>query len=152
MTIQLPKRYKHLIGQIPEEDLVLVAYLHHVKKQYPEYDYYSIWTYDISVILGILRPGITPASYFKNLTKVFRVAYVSDNKVDIKFINWEPEEVEYTLTSFRNVILWSYILDQDSLGEHEHNKPYHRYVAMARPDIRHLVSALKTQFREYDRN
>ena len=150
MTITLPKRYSYLIDQINEEELLLIAFMHLVKKQYPDHDYYSIWQYDVTTILGVLRTGDSPAFMFKNLTSVFVVAMTSDYKFDMKFKHWEPEEVEYQLQSFRSIVVWSHILDQGALAEYEHNIPSETFWLVANPGQRNFVSTIKLHYKKYD--
>jgi hypothetical protein len=149
MTIQIPKRYSYLIGQISEEEILLIAFMHYVKKQYPNHDYYSIWQYDITTILGVLRTGEGPAFMFKNLTRVFNVAMVSDYKFDMQFKHWEPEEVDYQLESFRSIVVWSYILDQGALAEYEHNIPSKTFWLVPNPGNRNFVGTIKAQYKDY---
>jgi hypothetical protein len=150
MTIQIPKRYSYLIGQISEEELLLIAFMHYVKKQYPDHDYYSIWQYDVTVILGVLRTGEGPAFMFKNLTGIFNVAMTSDYKFDMQFKHWEPEEVDYQLESFRSIVVWAYILDQGSLAEHDRNIPSETFWLVPNPGNRNFVGTIKSQYKEYD--
>lgn len=149
MTIQIPKRYSYLIGNASEEELLLIAFMHHVKKQYPDHDYYSIWQYDVTAILGVPRTGDSPAFMFKNLTRIFVVAMTSDYKFDMKFKHWEPAEVDYELQDFRSVVVWSHILDQGPLAENDRNIPSETFWLVANPGKRHFVSSIKTKYRDY---
>jgi len=150
MTVQIPKRYIYLVGQVTEEELLLVAFMHYVKKQYPDHDYYSIWQYDVTTILGVLRTGEGPAFMFKNLTSVFVVAMTSDYKFDMKFKHWEPDEIDYELQDFRNIVVWSYILDQGALAEYDHNTPSKTFWLVPNPGNRNFVAAIKAKYKDYD--
>ena len=150
MTIKLPLRYQHLINKISEDELMLIAFMHLLKSRDPDTNWFSIYKYDLLLIANNLGGQATPSFIFRNLNQVLRAAYVSDHKLDIRFKHWDKREIDYSIKKYRNIIVWSFILDQGSLNETETNRPSETYLLHANPKTKHFVAALKKYSKPYD--
>ncbi len=152
MIVKFPKRYAHLIPKLNEQELMLIVFMHMLKMKYQDTDWFSVWKYDVSIILAEVGPAASPAFMFKNLTSVFKAAWTCNHKLEIKFKRWDREEIDYEIKHIRNVILWSYILDQGQTGTYiEYKKDIlnDSYWNVAALNKRHMASALK-RFERYD--
>lgn len=153
MIVKLPKTVESLINELPENDIMFIAFMHMLKTMYPNYTWFHIWRYDAAVIVNAFATGMLPNSMFKRLRKIFTIGLVNDTRLDVKFIVHTEKEFDYEITDYRNVVLWSHILDQGSTGnynEYPHNIPKSTYVSVAAKEKRHFVSALKSQAKVYD--
>ena len=151
MTIQLPKTVQHLVGKVSEEKLVLIALLHELRKEYGV-EWYSLYRFDITTIVSEGLRYNDPHKIFGGLTNVLRVRYCNDIKLDIKLKRWTPEEFEYKLEDFRNVITWTHILDQGKLEETEANRVAHSWTQRSGKHFENLSRLLKIHYKEYERN
>ena len=151
MTIQLPKTVHHLIHKVSEEKLVLIALLHKLRKEYGD-EWYSLYRFDITTIVSDGLRFDNPHKIFEGLTQIVRVRWCSDHKLDIKLKRWQNQEFEYKLNDFRNVIIWTHILDQGKLEETEANKPSSTWTRRSGKNYENLSRLLKIYYLEYERN
>jgi len=151
MTIQLPKTAHHLIHKVSEEKLVLIALLHKLRKEYGV-EWYSLYRYDITTIVTDGLRFDNPHKIFEGLTSVVRVKYYNDSKLDVKLKRWTNQEFEYKLDDFRNVIIWTHILDQGKLEETEDNIPAACWIKRSGKNYENLSRLLKKYYLEYERN
>jgi len=151
MTIQLPKTVQHLTQKVSEEKLVLIALLHKLRKQYGV-EWYSLYRFDITTIVSEGLRYNDPHKIFSGLTSVVRVRYCSNIKLDIKLKRWTTEEFEYKLEDFRNVIIWSHILDQGQLEETDANRTSKSWEQRSGKNFENLSRLLKIHYLEYERN
>lgn len=146
MIVKFPKRYAHLIPKLDEKKIMLVVFMHMLQSKYQDTEWFSVWKYDFAVIVALNGHPSSPHFMFKDLTQVFKAAYVCDHKIEVKFKHWDPEEIDYEIREYRNIILWSYILDQGQTGtyiEYQKDILNETYWNVAAFNKRHLVSALK---------
>lgn len=151
MTIQLPKTVQHLTQKVSEEKLVLIALLHKLRKQYGV-EWYSLYRFDITTIVSEGLRYNDPHKIFTGLTSVIRVRHCNDIKLDIKLKRWTNEEFEYKLEDFRNVIIWSHILDQGQLEETDANRTTKSWEQRSGKNFENLSRLLKIHYLEYERN
>ena len=149
MTIQLPKTAHHLIHKVSEEKLVLIALLHKLRKEYGV-EWYSLYRYDITTIITDGIRFDNPHKIFEGLSSVIRVRYASDTKLDVKLKRWQDQEFEYQLQDFRNVIIWTHILDQGKLEETEELPAC--WQRRSGKHFENLARLLKKYYLEYERN
>lgn len=132
-----------------EEKLVLIALLHKLRKEYGV-EWYSLYRYDITTIVTDGIRFDNPHKIFEGLSSVIRVRYASDTKLDIKLKRWQDQEFEYKLNDFRNVIIWTHILDQGKLEETEELPVCWR--KRSGKNYENLARLLKKYYLEYERN
>ena len=89
---------------------------------------------------------------FSGLTKVIRVRYVNDIKFDIKLKRWTHDEFDYVIQDFRNVIIWTHILDQKDLEETDANRSPTSWTQRSGRKYENLARLLKIEYLEYERN
>jgi len=151
MDIKLPTQVAHLVGKVKEEELLFIAFLHHIRKKYPDYEWFNIYIYDMNTILGKVHASPSPFFAVQNIKHIMKVRYSSDYKLDVKLKNWTGEEFTYNLQSFRNVVVWSMILDHNNLVETPKNTYGNKtYWSNAAPNKRYITSAIKSQYHKYD--
>ena len=146
MQIKLPLIHKARLEKMKESDVLLVGFMHMLKLKYMEYDWFSVWKYDVSVITGATKLGITPAFMFQGTTEILRAAYVQNHKLDVSFKKWSEATYDYELTEFRNEVVWSMILDGGNTGtyaEQAHKMPKEKDWNRAHFDKRNIISAIK---------
>ncbi len=148
MKIKLPITVRN--KRIPENGLILIALLHKLRLMY-EVEWYCLYKYDIGTIVQHNRTSLFPLKMFESLSQHIRVRHSSDYKMDLKIKNWTEESFEYTIQDFRNVIIWSIILDHQGYLETSKNEPAEGLKPHATPSKRHLVSALNIHYTEYGR-
>lgn len=151
MTIQLPKTVQHLVGKISEEKLILIALLHHLRKEFGV-EWYSLYRYDITTIVTEGLRYNDPHKIFTGLSNVLRVRYYNDIKLDIKLKRWTSEEFDYVIQDFRHVIIWSHILDQRNLEETDANRAPSSWTQRSGRNFENLARILKIDYLEYERN
>ena len=151
MTIQLPKTVQHLVGKISEEKLILIALLHHLRKEFGV-EWYSLYRYDITLIITEGLRYNDPHKIFTGLTSVIKVRYVNDYKLDLKLKRWTNDEFDYVIQDFRHVIIWSHILDQGNLEETPDNTLHEMWWIRSNRKSEALARILKIDYLEYERN
>ena len=151
MTIQLPKTAHHLIHKVSEEKLVLIALLHKLRKEYGA-EWYSLYRFDITTIISSGIRFNDPHKIFTGLTEVVRVRFCSDIKLDLKLKRWTSQEFDYKLNDFKNVIVWTHILDQGNLEETDENRAAACWTKRSGKDFENLSRLLKIYYLEYERN
>ena len=148
MKISLPITVQN--KGLTDNQLVFIAFIHRLKLTYPA-EWYSIYKYDIGVILQTNRTSPFPLNMFEDLTKYVRVRYASDYKFDIYLKNWTEESFEYEIKDFRNVIVWSLLIDHNSYLETDRNIPSDIMKLNASATKRNLVAALNIHYQDYGR-
>jgi len=149
MTITLPIVVKN--KGLKENQLILIALLHKLRLMYGN-EWYTLYKYDIGTILQDNRSSPYPLYMFNGLSHVLRVRYSSDYKMDLKVKNWSPEEFEYTIKDFRNVVVWSILLDNNNYAETSRNEPSKGVKQSSTPSKRHIAAAINIHYLEYDRS
>ena len=151
MDIKLPSQAAHLVGKVREEELLVVALLHHIRKMYNKHEWFSLYRYDVNTILGEVHASPNPFYCIRNLKSVIQGKNIIDYKLDLRLKRWTGEEFTYQIQDFRNLIVWSIILDHRTYAETSRNKPSNKvYWTNASADKRYLVSAIKSQYHKYD--
>lgn len=148
MKIQLPITVKN--KGLTDNQLVFIAFLYRLRKMYHS-EWYSIYKYDIGVILQTNRTSPFPLNMFEGLTNYIKVRYASDYKMDLKLKQWSEESFEYKIKDFRNVIVWSILIDHNSYLETDRNIPSDIMKLNASATKRNLVAALNIHYTEYER-
>ena len=153
MEIKLPSQAAHLVGTVSEAELVFIAFLHKLHTMYEDHKWFGMYKYDIYTIIGIVHIAESPHFAIKNLTNVVQMANTSEYKVDIRLKRWTGQEFTYELTNFRNIIVWSMLLDHRTYGEDSKNTYKNKiYWNNAHSSKRNLVAAIKYKHYEYDCN
>jgi len=151
MEISIPIEAKHLVGRVKDEEIILVALIHRLYKLYPEHTWFSMYQYDLYTIVGQTKTGCTPAFVFKNMTSIFRCAYTSNSKCDVSFKKWSGEEMQYKIKRYRNVIVWSYLIDIAGYTEYSTDLPKNEKAGKsAKTGIVNFVRAIKALDEEYN--
>ena len=148
MKIKVPITVRN--KKLTDNQLVFIAFLYKLRMMY-EVEWYSLYRYDIGVILQDKRTSVFPLKMFEGLSKFIRVRHSSDYKMDLKLKNWTEQYFEYEIQDFRNVIVWSMILDHQGYLETPRNEPAEGLKPHATPTKRNLVAALNIHYTEYGR-
>ena len=128
----------------------MIALLHKLSKQYGDI-WFNFYIYDVKMIIVEKNRLNNPLDVFEGMQHYLKTAYTSDRNIDLRLKRWTGDEFDYQLKDFRNVLIWSMILDEGpNYIEHnrvpkvqQHRSMYHK---------ENLVRALKTDYLEYERN
>ena len=147
MKIELPITVKD--KGLTDNQLVLIAFLYKLRQMYKT-EWYCIYKYDIGTILQVNRT-CHPLKMFEGLTPYLTARYSSDYKMDIALKQWTEETFEYQLQDFRNVIVWSLLLDNSGYLETSKSEPANGLKLNAAPYKRHIAAALNIHYMDYGR-
>ena len=147
MTLELPITVQN--KGLTENQLVLIAFLHRLRTIYNS-EWYSIYKYDLGTILQVNRT-CHPLKMFEGLTPYVTARYSSDYKMDLKLKRFTEDTYEHLIQDFRNVIVWSHIVDNSGYLETPKNEPADSLKLNASPYKRHLAAALNIHYMDYGR-
>jgi hypothetical protein len=151
MTIQLPTTAKHLVGQVNEEKLILIALLHLLHKEYG-HNWCSLYHYDVTLIVSEAIRFNDRHTPFEDIRGVVNMRYCNNYKTDLMLKRWTTDEFDYKIQDFKHVIIWTHILDLGNLEETAYNIVPSSWRMRSRKEFENLSKLLKKHCLEYDRN
>ena len=151
MKLPIPRTWKEKISKLTESELVLLAVLHHIQKQVPEYDM-VFYKYDLMLIINFER-GSNIHNAFINLTQMVRAGLVSDRNVSIHLKHWTEEEILIDIDHTRNIALWWHVFNQGGYRQdlYEEREPCPKsFRDLSKPENRQFVKWLKKSYPLHD--